>query len=137
MGQWPGDPAFVEETGLPKQPIMTQQRRTQPRVNTDISVKLRSVAGGTTTTQKIRNVSLGGVFIEMNEPLAFGTEIDMEFSLPVAPRVIRCKGFVVWTTKTAPERVQDGAEGIGVRLMEIGIAEMRILSGFIKESLPD
>jgi uncharacterized protein (TIGR02266 family) len=115
--------------------MTTSSRRSQPRVEANLTVKLRVPAGETTATNRIRNISLGGVFIEMDEPIAFGTEVQLEFSLPVAPRVIRCKGFVVWSTKTSPERVKDGVQGIGVRLMEIGIADMRTLAEYIEHEL--
>lgn len=78
---------------------------------------------------------MGGVFIEMESPLPFGSELSLEFSLPVAPRVIRCQGFVVWSTKSSPERSPDGMEGIGVRLMGIGITEMRVLNEYVAETL--
>ena len=70
----------------------------------------------------------------MNDPLPFGTDIDLEFTLPVDPRIIRCKGFVVWSTKTSPERGL-GRQGIGVRLMDIGVREMRLLNEYIEQQL--
>ena len=114
--------------------MSTQSRRTQPRVDANISVKVALPGGPSTTTQRIRNISLGGLFIEMNDPVPFGTELALEFDLPVAPRHIRCKGFVVWSTKTAPERAK-GMQGIGVRLMDIGIADMRLLAQYVEKEL--
>ena len=109
---------------------MDSERRSNSRVPVDLSVALKLPDGTTSTSDTIGNVSLGGVFIEMPEPLAFGAELDLEFTLPVAPRLIRCRGFVVWSSKTHPERCP-GQSGIGVRLMDIGIPEMRILNEFI------
>lgn len=68
-------------------------------------------------------MSLGGVFVEMREPLAFGTDLAMEFRLPNARKTVRCKGYVVWTS-----RLESGPDGIGVRLLEIGITDMRLLA---------
>jgi Tfp pilus assembly protein PilZ len=109
---------------------MDNERRSNSRVAVELSVKLRLPDGTTSTSDTIGNVSLGGVFIEMPQPLAFGAELGLEFTLPVAPRMIRCRGFVVWSSKTHPERCP-GQSGIGVRLMDIGIPEMRILNEFI------
>ena len=111
-------------------------RREHKRVSAIIGVKGRSPDGRRSSAEQIRNVSLGGVFIEMKDPLPFGTDIDLEFSLPVDPRVIKCKGFVVWSTKDSPERGQ-GKEGIGVRLMEIGVREMRLLNEFIERQISE
>lgn len=109
---------------------MDHERRSNSRVDVELSVELRTPDGKTSTTDRITNVSLGGVFLEMPEPLAFGTEVDLRFTLPVAPRELRCKAFVVWNSKTHPERCP-GQSGIGLRLMEIGLSEMRILNQFI------
>lgn len=114
--------------------MSTPSRRTQPRVDANIRVKVSWGGGRSATTERIRNISLGGVFIEMEEPVSFGTELTLEFDLPVAPRHIRCKGFVVWSTKTAPERGQ-GMQGIGVRLMDIGIGDMRLLAQYVEKEL--
>ena len=99
-----------------------------------MDVKVRSPDGKRSSTDRIRNISLGGVFIEMKEPLPFGTDIELEFELPVDPRVIRCKGFVVWSTKETPER-GGGTDGIGVRLMDIGVREMRLINDYIEGKL--
>ena len=110
------------------------KRREHPRLNVDISVKLRLNDGNAMVSTQIRNISLGGVFIEMENPIGFGDEVGLEFSLPGAPRTIRCKGFVVWSTKTQPDR-GNGRQGIGLRLMDIGISDMRVLAGFIDQAL--
>ena len=109
---------------------MDSERRSNSRVEVELSVKIRLPDGRTSSSDVIRNISLGGVFIEMPEPLPFGAELSLEFTLPVVPRSIRCKGFVVWSSKTHPDRCP-GKSGAGVRLMDIGISEMRILNDFI------
>ncbi len=113
---------------------METERRSNSRVDVELSVKLRAPGGRVVSSSTIRNISLGGVFIDMPDPLAFGAELEIEFSLPAAPRQIRCKGFVVWSSKTHPERCP-GLSGIGVRLMDIGITEMRILNEFVADKL--
>lgn len=125
---------------LPRRPAapsedMSSHRRAQPRVQANLSVKVRLPEGATTRSELIRNISLGGVFIQMEEPLAFGTEVALEFSLPGAPGTIRCKGFVVWSTRTSPERAVEGMSGVGVRLMDIGITEMRALADYVEAEL--
>ncbi len=113
---------------------MVSERRSSLRVDVEVGVKIRWPDGSTSSSTVVRNISLGGVFIEMDEPLSFGAELGLEISLPVPPRLIRCKGFVVWSSKTHPERCA-GISGIGVRLIEIGISEMRILNEFIEKRL--
>ncbi|MBN1959866.1 MAG: PilZ domain-containing protein [Deltaproteobacteria bacterium] len=109
---------------------MASERRSNSRVNVKLSVNIRLSDGHSLSSNLIRNISLGGVFIEMPEPLAFGTEIYLEFKLPETPRILNCSGFVVWSSKTNPERCP-GKIGIGVRLMDISINEIRLLHEFI------
>jgi uncharacterized protein (TIGR02266 family) len=113
---------------------MPQDRRANQRVPVSLNVKLRLPDGHTTSTELISNISLGGVFIEMQEPLAFGVEVVLEFSLPSPSRTIRCKGFVVWSTRSHPDRAP-GKQGVGIRLTDIGIADMRVLNEFIASQL--
>lgn len=113
---------------------MDSERRSNSRVDVELGVKMRLADGRVASSSTIRNISLGGVFIAMPEPLPFGAEVLLEFSLPVAPRLIRCRGFVVWSSKTHPEKA-NGREGVGVRLMDIGITEMRILHEFVSAQL--
>jgi hypothetical protein len=72
----------------------------------------------------------------MEEPLAFGAEMQLEFSLPREPRTIRCEGFVVWSTKSSPDRLP-GRTGMAVRLTSIGIAEMRHIAACVGRALQE
>jgi hypothetical protein len=105
--------------------------RAHPRVSTNIQVKVWAAHGRELQAGEIRNISLGGVFVEMSHPQPFGADLDLEFRLPgPEDRTIRCKGFVVWSTKSSPEK-SPGMQGVGVRLAEIGVQEMRDLAAFI------
>ena len=110
--------------------MATRQKRAHRRVATNITATIRAPDRVAVKVGHIRNISLGGVFLEIPEPLPFGTDIDVEFSLPSAAGVIRCKAFVVWSTKDNPEKAE-GKQGIGVRLTDIGVKEMRDLAEFI------
>ncbi len=113
--------------------MAVSERRSNSRVAVAITVKIRLPDGRGAESQTIRNISLGGVFVEMADPLPFGVELAMEFHLPGAPRVLKCRGFVVWSTKTNPERSL--SPGVGIRLMDIGITDMRLLNEFIATEL--
>ena len=84
--------------------------------------------------ERIANVSLGGVFVEMADPPGFGTELSLEFKLTQERAPVRCRGFVVWTTK-GKENLDDARRGIGVRLTDLSMADMKGLQAFIDERL--
>lgn len=113
---------------------MVSKRRSYPRVRARISVKIRTEDGRTSSTETIRNISLGGVFIAMESPLGFGTEVDLEFLLPQGSDVMHCRGFVVWSTEGSKAQ-EEPVAGVGVRLMDIGINDMRLLAEFVEEQI--
>jgi Tfp pilus assembly protein PilZ len=115
---------------------MGEKERTHPRVTASIHVNVTVAAGAghSVRAEKIANISLGGVFIEMPDPPGFGTEVALEFKLTQERSPIRCKGFVVWSTKGKAE-VADGRKGVGIRLTGLSVADMKGLSDFIEERL--
>ncbi len=114
--------------------VEKQPKRAHPRVQTRIEARVHLPDGRTHVTGRISNLSLGGVFIEMEDPLGFGNEFDLEFNVPDG--MVRCRGLVVWSTKTEPARA-GGQHGMGVRLMQIGVGEMRQLEAFIASHLEE
>lgn len=114
---------------------MEKPKREHPRVGSDIQVTVRLKDGGPTNAGRIRNLSLGGVFIEM-DPLAFGATMQLTFALPGAPRALSCSGYVVWSTAQEPNRAS-GLRGNGIRLTDISVADMRLLSDFVDKRLDD
>lgn len=107
--------------------------RNHPRVNTEINVSIKMPDGRIHSAGQIRNISLGGVFIEIKDPPSFGSEFDLEFRLPQAAETFRCRGLVVWNTKSNPENSE--IPGMGVRLMQIGVQDMRRLAEYIDSLL--
>jgi hypothetical protein len=95
-----------------------------------VEVKIKR-GSKTSTSSELWNTSLGGVFIGMKDPLAFGSDVQLEFSLPSDPRTIRCEGFVISTAHGDSQ----GKNGINVRLTSIGIAEMRHLARCVGRDL--
>jgi len=98
------------------------------------SVKLRLPNGQRASEKDIWNTSLGGVFIHMLEPLAFGTELSFEFVFAHGEPNIACSGYVVWSTREAPDRAPQRS-GVGVRLVGLAIADMRRLARGVGQDL--
>lgn len=107
--------------------------RAHPRVTVSAtaSVSLSTKEGRILKADRIANISLGGVFIEMPDPPGFGAELSIEIKLSNDHPAMRCKGFVAWSTKGDPG-MAEGRSGIGVRLMGLNIADMKTLSAYIE-----
>jgi uncharacterized protein (TIGR02266 family) len=101
-----------------------------------IPVRVTTADGRQFPAGRIRNISLGGVFIESAEPQPFGSDVDLEFALPnESQRTIRGMGSVVWSTKTTPEKAP-GMQGMGVRLTHVGLRGIRSVAEFIQLRSP-
>lgn len=98
------------------------------------AVTIRMSAGKSVKASGVWNISLGGVFLGMLEPLAFGAEAAFEFALGPGNGTVRCKGFVIWSTKDTPEK-GNGNKGIAVRLTDLALSEMRSISDVVGRDL--
>jgi hypothetical protein len=113
---------------------MGDKDRAHPRVSASIhvNVTVATPTGRSVRAEKIANISLGGIFIEMPDPPGFGAELNLEFKLAQDRPAIRCKGFVVWSAKGKTD-VADGRVGMGVRLTDLSVADMKSVSDFIED----
>ena len=99
-----------------------------------LRVKVKRSDGRRLDAASVWNISLGGVFIEMAAPLSFGEDLQLEFELSGQSLPLVCRGFVVWSTRDSPDKGA-GKQGIGVRLTEVGIAEMRTIAARVAQEL--
>ncbi len=103
------------------------EKRASPRVPVRLRVNIFCRNRELQSSQAITNISLGGVYVELSEPIPFGSEIDMIFELPDG--IFECAGTVV--------RVESGERpGIGVRLTRVEISDLRRMRAYIDQRLP-
>ncbi|MEO1172262.1 MAG: PilZ domain-containing protein [Myxococcota bacterium] len=103
-------------------------QRGHGRADTDVSVTLTLANGIARRVDRLRNISLGGLFIEMDEPLPFGSEVDLEFVLAAGVKAIQCRGLVVRRQTNTPT-------GIGLRLLEIEPSDLRLVADYLEQHL--
>ncbi len=87
---------------------------------------------------EIMNLSKGGLFLRADIPLATGSEVDFEFTLPHTRRSVRAVGTVVWARKGKKVRGAMHAShpsGMGVQFKDIGISEMEAILDEIEQLL--
>ncbi len=80
-------------------PYSYTQARRHPRFATDFLVKVRS--SDQRTSDRVRNLSEGGVAIDTRAPLAPMSLVDLELELPTEPAPVALVGRVMWSTPTA------------------------------------
>jgi hypothetical protein len=69
---------------------------------------------GTTTVEYAVNISPGGLCLHLEDTLAEGDRVGVEFTLPPSGPAVRADGRVVWTS-------WKGAEGDDGRFCETGV----------------
>lgn len=87
-----------------------------------------------------RNISAGGMMVEVNDPLPLGTEVQVYFSMPESPTRIVARGEVknhYFLNFAAPNGKAKALTGMGVRftgfeseadlMLGLGISRLRTL----------
>lgn len=82
-----------------EQPYSYSQARRYPRFAADFLVKVR--CGDQRLSDRVRNLSEGGVAIETRSPLSPMTLVNLTLELPNEPKPIDLMGRVMWATEDA------------------------------------
>jgi uncharacterized protein (TIGR02266 family) len=79
-----------------------------------------------------RNLSRGGIFVELEHPISPSTEVELEFRLPDFPTPLVPTAQVVWHRPGVP-----GARmGFGLQFLALDGASARRIDAFVHEHLP-
>ncbi len=108
------------------------ERRRYKRLKADWVAGVRTVELTDTSIERlkhVRNVSLGGVFIEAERTLEPGTTIEFEFIVSSHGEVVKAKGVVRW--------VDDGSEegnprGMGVEFLEVQGGSQEVIHDYVQ-----
>ncbi len=82
-----------------------------------------------------RDLSLGGIFLETQEPFPVGTEVKLEFPLPDVADKVLVKGKVARMVKRA-EDAPGPYPGMGVEFVEMDEDTKAMFADFITRNLP-
>jgi uncharacterized protein (TIGR02266 family) len=100
-----------------RKPPASREARTEPRVTLAFRVKYRT-PDGQQFESRAGGIGGGGLFIESLSPLAVGTKLSLEFSLPErANEWLPAKGVVAWVCPKADQYTF--SPGMGVRFTDI------------------
>jgi uncharacterized protein (TIGR02266 family) len=110
---------------------MSAEQRTGLRAEVNLEVRYRSAHEFMAAYAK--NISGGGICIRTVKPLPLNSELHLRFSLPGIPKPFEVKGLVVWTNPFADQSAFP--TGMGIKFLELGSDEKKILDGFVLEEL--
>jgi Tfp pilus assembly protein PilZ len=102
--------------------------RAQPRKAVRAAVSLTDRSTGQAVTANIRNLGLGGICIEIEEPLAVGCQMIVSISTPSMWDPLELHGVVVWSE---PSQLPHAA---GLVFQLNSAAEVASLFEFLEQS---
>jgi uncharacterized protein (TIGR02266 family) len=79
-----------------------------------------------------RNLSRGGIFVELEHPISPSTEVELEFRLPDLPTPLVPTAQVVWHRAGAPGEPM----GLGLQFLALDGASAQRIDAFVHEHLP-
>jgi len=79
----------------------------------------------------IRNLSLGGIFIETSKPLPMNTKLRVEFRLPEMSAAISADGIVVHTFRLGQVK-NPTVSGMGIRFSELEPSSKQMLESYLR-----
>ena len=85
-------------------------------------------AGSKELAGRTRNVSLGGMFVELELPLPAETSIEVRFRVPTQPEPIEVTGEIRWSEPATGER----KAGIGIRFHGLRARDVWALNRFFQ-----
>lgn len=83
------------------------------------------------------DISEGGVFLKSSTrklPFSVGSIVDLHFSLPSHPALIRAKGKIIWTTEGWSENLE-GLNGLGVQFIDMKEEFREVIRRFVSENV--
>ncbi len=108
----------------------SSERRRQRRVPVQIQIQYKSADGF--FQDYIRNLSLGGIFIETEKPLPKNTKLRVEFCLPEMADPITADGIVVHTLRVGKKKKDNAVSGMGIRFSELESASKQVLESYLQ-----
>lgn len=85
---------------------------------------------GKKQTSQTRNISLGGLYVEVPNAAPIGTTVQLRFQLPTQPEPVEVSGDVRWVVKKGASE----AIGMGIRFQGLRARDVWALNRFFQTS---
>ncbi len=105
---------------------MFQERRKHPRVSLRTELWIGQDGIFTRTDETLRDLSIGGAFVESRQVFPVGSILSFRFKVPNATSLISCTAIV---------RNMDVGNGLGVQFLDLAGESLRQIEQFVANSL--
>jgi uncharacterized protein (TIGR02266 family) len=103
-----------------------EHRRSDRRYDRQLSIDVEG--DGVSFSANTRNLSLGGVFIDTDQRLPFGSKVSLRFTVPTATETIQVEGQVRWI-----ETEEGQVRGIGIQFAGLRARDVWALNKFFEK----
>lgn len=115
---------------MPAVAVQDTERRRKRRLPIQVQVSYQSL--DEFLEDFSANISIGGIFIQTDSPLAEGARFRLQFTLPGEERPINAVGEVCWVAD--PERVRGGrVPGMGISFADINRTDQNRINRWVAE----
>lgn len=113
-------------------------KRKFKRLSTSWIVRIRTRKPSDSTRirldERIRNVSMGGVFIETRYPFKLGSLVEFDFNMPGSSDLVHAKGLVKWTNDGS---LRDLPVGMGIEFVEVSSVARDAITHYLDKDTSD
>ncbi|OHB76760.1 MAG: hypothetical protein A2Z34_02805 [Planctomycetes bacterium RBG_16_59_8] len=81
---------------------------------------------------RIRNISMGGVFIDTSIPFAIGTFVEIDFTIPGSSEPIHAEGIIRWSNT---DRNANLPVGMGLEFIKVSTKSRSVITSYIDETV--
>ena len=105
---------------------MTHRKDRRHRVRIDVDCTTH----GMFVSNRVSNISRGGVFIESDKPLPIDAEVQMTLALPESRREVHAVGRVIWYYDMRRVTAQL-VPGMGIKFMDMSAEDRALLEDYV------
>jgi CheY-like chemotaxis protein len=79
----------------------------------------------------LTDISVGGMYLEAENLLPIGSELQLEFRLAQNKAFIRCMGRVAWTNGKSGQKIGDELPGMGIEFVDINKLDILTIQSLV------
>jgi c-di-GMP-binding flagellar brake protein YcgR len=106
-----------------------EERRKFVRLDTSVKIRYKVLQPTDNNDTNSRDLSAGGVKIEVKEPIRPNTVLWLEINLPSEADPLQAKGEVVWQEKISP--AENSGYEMGIKFLEMDVNDRSRLSKYL------
>jgi len=85
-------------------------------------------------TTHLQDISVNGCFVQTTMELTTSAELNLSFTLPNTPRIIKARGQIRWCGQYSSDKRSEATKGVGIQFDQISVEDIAVISEFVKSN---